>query len=159
VFGEQIAQVRCPQCGYLAPFNDDLAPEAFFRPWHVVHGRAAVKAYVGSLGEEAHEWLLALYVDGQMQLLAVDTVAQGDVSGCEVSFWKLISRGKALRAAGFILVHNHPSGDPRPSLSDIRLTRRLAHVSHELAVPLLDHLIIAGDELIEIGEWGWGGLK
>ena len=87
------------------------------------------------------------------------TVARGDVSGCEIPFWKLIARGKALRAAGFILVHNHPSGDPTPSLSDIRTTRRLARVSHELDVRLLDHLIVAGDQLKEVGEWGWGGVE
>jgi DNA repair protein RadC len=50
-------------------------------------------------------------------------------------------------------VHNHPSGDARPSTDDIRTTRRLAHVSHELDLPLLDHLIIAGDELREVGYW------
>jgi DNA repair protein RadC len=116
-----------------------------------------VHAYVASLGEEAHEWLLALYVDAHFQLLAVDTIARGDVSSCALPFWKLIDRGKALDAAGFILVHNHPSGDPTPSYSDIRITRRLAHVSHELDVPLLDHLIVAGDKLGEVGEWHWGG--
>jgi DNA repair protein RadC len=117
-----------------------------------------VKAYVESLGHEAEEWLLALYVDSELQLLAVDTVARGDFGSCDVPFWKIISRGHALKAKGFILVHNHPSGDPRPSRSDIQITRRLAHVSHELDVPLLDHLIVAGDKLREVGEWGWGDV-
>ena len=53
----------------------------------VVHGRLAVQAYVASLGEEAHEWLLALYVDAQYQLLAVDCVARGDCLSCPVPFW------------------------------------------------------------------------
>jgi DNA repair protein RadC len=141
---------QCPQCGYVTPQKNE--PD-FFRPWHVVHGRAAVKAYVASLGQEANEWLLALYVDEKFQLLAVDTVARGDVSGVDVPFWKLIDRGHALKAAGFILVHNHPSGDPAPSSTDIRVTRQLALVSRELDIPLLDHLIIAGDELRTVCEW------
>jgi DNA repair protein RadC len=151
--GDQSAQFRCPQCGYLAPSNDDLAPDAFFRPWHVLHGRLAVKSYVASLGRAAHEWLLALYVDVELQLLAVDTVAQGDVSSCDIPTWHLISRGKALGAAGFILVHNHPSGDARASQSDIQSTCRLAHVARELDVPLLDHLVIAGDDMTSVGYW------
>jgi DNA repair protein RadC len=142
---------QCPQCGYIAQSNDELTPDAFFRPWHVVHGRAGVKAYVESLGEEAHEWLLALYVDAGLQLLAVDTVARGDVAGCDVPFWKLINRGHELKAAGFILVHNHPSGDPTPSHSDIRMTARLYHASRDLEMPLLAHLIIAGDEITQVG--------
>jgi DNA repair protein RadC len=110
-----------------------------------------VKAYVASLGYEAHEWLLALYVDPSLQLLAVDNVGRGDVSGVQVPFWRLIDRGKALDAAGFILVHNHPSGDATPSKQDILITARLAHVSRELDVPLLDHLIIAGEQMMSCG--------
>lgn len=144
---------QCPQCGYVAPPKTDPSPNAFFRPWHLVHGRQAVKAYVQSLGEEAREWLLALYVDAELQLLAVDTVARGAISGVDFSFWQLIDRGRRLKAAGFILVHNHPSGDARASLTDIQVTRRLAYVSHELNVPLLDHLIIAGDEMREVACW------
>jgi DNA repair protein RadC len=151
--GEPPAQWECPHCGYVKPSHDDLAPDAFFRPWHVVHGRLAVKAYVESLGDEAHEWLLALYVDAEFQLLAVDNVVRGDVSGADLPFWKLIDRAHALKAAGFILVHNHPSGDPRPSLTDIQVTRRLAHVSRELDVPLLAHLIIARGEMRDVGGW------
>jgi DNA repair protein RadC len=147
------ARWECPQCGYTTPSNDDVVPEAFFRPWHVVYGRQAVKAYVASLGEEAHEWLLALYVDEGYQLLAVDTVARGGVSNVEVPSWALIERAKALKARGFILVHNHPSGDARPSEMDIKATGTLAYVSYELDVPLLDHLIVAGDELRAIGHW------
>lgn len=140
----------CPQCGYITSSNDDIAPDAFFRPWHVMHGRAAVKAYVASLGGEAHEWLLALYVDAQYQLLAVDTVARGDVGSCPLPLWKLMERGHTLPAAAFILVHNHPSGDPRPSSSDLRTTARLAYLSKELDIPLIDHLIIAGDKMMSV---------
>jgi DNA repair protein RadC len=110
---------------------------------------------VESLGQEAHEWLLALYVDGHLRLLGVDTVARGGVSDCPVPFWKIISRAHAINARGFVLVHNHPSGDPRPSLADIQVTRRLARISRELDVPLLDHLIVAGNELGEVAEWSW----
>jgi DNA repair protein RadC len=145
--GQAAAQRQCPQCGYIERPDDDLAPDAFFRPWHVVHGRAAVHAYVASLGQEAHEWLLALYVDAQFQLLAVDTVARGDVSSCKVPFWRLINRGHQLKAAGYILVHNHPSGDPRPSQNDILVTRRLEDLSRDAEMHLLNHLIIACDAM------------
>ena len=116
-------------------------------------GRSAVKAYVKSLREEAHEWLLALYVDADLQLLAVETVAQGSVSNCPLPFWRLLNQGCRLNAAGFILVHNHPSGDPTPSRDDVLMTVRLAHLAQELNVPLLDHLIIAGDEIRSCGHF------
>ncbi|HEX8841115.1 MAG TPA: JAB domain-containing protein [Sphingomicrobium sp.] len=150
--GQLSVQRHCPKCGYAEPTNDDLPPAAFYRPWHV-RGRSAVKAYVETLGQEAAEWLLALFVDKDMHLLAVDTVARGDVSSCRVNFGQILGRGHALKAAGFILVHNHPSGDPTPSQDDVRVTARLRHLSQELDLPLLDHLIIAGDEMKSMGEF------
>jgi DNA repair protein RadC len=52
--------------------------------------------------------------------------------------------GPALRegAASLILVHNHPSGDPTPSLEDLRLTRQLVEAAQLLDLRLHDHLII-----------------
>jgi DNA repair protein RadC len=48
----------------------------------------------------------------------------------------------AFRAYAFILVHNHPSGDPSPSEADLRLTRRIVEASKILQLQLIDHVII-----------------
>jgi DNA repair protein RadC len=45
-------------------------------------------------------------------------------------------------AHSFVLVHNHPSGDPNPSEADTRLTRRVTEASRILQIQLLDHVII-----------------
>lgn len=145
------APAKCPRCGFI-PSNDEL-PQNLFRPWHIMHGRAGVKSYVASLGEEAHEWLLALYVDREMQLLAVDTLARGDIGRCPVPFNRIIGRAFQIGAAAYILVHNHPSGDERPSNADMRATVRLAKLSADLEIPMLDHLIVAGDEIVSCGHF------
>ena len=124
-------------------------------PWRLVFGRKVVMPYVASLSHEPVEWVLAFYVDEEFQLLAADTLAQGDVSSCKIPFWKLIERGHTLEAAGFVFVHNHPTGNATPSMTDIRFTRWLAPISTALGVPLLDHFIVGGDELREIPEWCW----
>lgn len=46
-------------------------------------------------------------------------------------------------ASGIILVHNHPSGDPSPSKSDISLTHQVYHLAQSLNIQLHDHLIVA----------------
>src|SRR5688572_2434960 len=148
--GQSLARWECPRCGHTETLNDDLPPERLYRPWHI-RGRAAVKAYLATLPLEAREWLLALFVDNELNLLAVDTVAQGDISSCRVPIARILCRGHALGAKGFLLVHNHPSGDPTPSAADIRLTRRLRHASEDLDMPLLEHLIVAGDEISSVG--------
>lgn len=49
-------------------------------------------------------------------------------------------------SAGIVLAHNHPSGDPRPSDSDCRATRRLAAAAEALDCTILDHLVFAGND-------------
>jgi DNA repair protein RadC len=150
--GSTLVHLECPKCGYVKTSGGEPILNNLFRPWHV-RGRKAVKSYLESLGTEAREWLLALYVDKDLQLLAVDTIAQGDISGCKVNFAHILCRGHRLKAAGFILAHNHPSGDATPSDSDIRTTVRLAHAARELDMPLLNHVIIAGDQMTSVGEF------
>src|SRR5690348_5341905 len=68
---------QCPCCGFTL-CDDEDPPALFHRRWHV-RGPDAVRALVDSLSEETHESLLALYVDQELNLLGVETVARGDV--------------------------------------------------------------------------------
>lgn len=141
----------CKRCGYLlgTSVEADLPPTALYHPWNV-RNRAAVKAYVETLAEETNEWLLALYVGDELNLLSVHTVGKGSVSGCEINFGNIYLHGRAHGASGFILVHNHPSGDSTPSPQDVRATNWLARISTELNMPLLDHLVVARDGIRSI---------
>jgi DNA repair protein RadC len=57
-------------------------------------------------------------------------------------------------AAGIIVVHNHPSGDPTPSLEDQSVTRQLVAAGRLLDVPVYDHVIIAGDRFVSLATMG-----
>jgi DNA repair protein RadC len=57
-------------------------------------------------------------------------------------------------ASAFLLVHNHPSGDPAPSEEDINFTQALARAGSVVGVPLLDHIIVARQRtrsMLELG--------
>jgi DNA repair protein RadC len=57
-------------------------------------------------------------------------------------------------ASAIVLLHNHPSGDPRPSPEDIAMTREIARACEVIGVPLLDHVIVArggAASLLELG--------
>lgn len=56
-------------------------------------------------------------------------------------------------AASIFVVHNHPSGDPTPSDADLMITQRLESAAEIVGIPLLDHIIVAGDAAISIQEW------
>jgi DNA repair protein RadC len=64
-----------------------------------------------------------------------------------------------LQAKGFVLVHNHPSGNLRPSRQDVTATRALAAVARAMDVEFFDHLIIAGNSAMSMRKAGftpWG---
>lgn len=62
-----------------------------------------------------------------------------------------VPRALDVGAAGFLPVHSHPSGDATASLSDIQATVRLRRAAADRDINLIDHLVIAGDELKSVG--------
>jgi len=67
---------------------------------------------------------------------------------------ELFGRALELRAAGIVVAHNHPSGDCRPSETDIAATRRLQAVGSALDIELLDHLVITRDAVFSMRAGG-----
>lgn len=55
-------------------------------------------------------------------------------------------------AASVLIVHNHPSGNPAPSKDDVQITRRLIDAGKMIGIPVLDHIIIAGDNYLSFVE-------
>ena len=70
----------------------------------------------------------------------------GDAGSVSLPIAEIVFDAISSRATGIVLAHNHPSGDPRPSDSDCRFTRKLCAVLNGLDCNLLDHLIFAGGD-------------
>lgn len=90
-----------------------------------------------------HEELWLLCVDGNHVLTAAERVAQGGLHGCGVTARDVLRPAVRNAAAAVVVVHNHPSGDPTPSLEDVAMTEQLAQACNILGVPLLDHVVVA----------------
>ena len=88
------------------------------------------------------EWLRVVLLNVKQQLIKVATVSQGSVNESLAHPREMFKPAIVLSAYSFILVHNHPSGDPSPSEADMRLTRRILEASRILQINLLDHVII-----------------
>lgn len=98
------------------------------------------------LGDKRKEEFWAALTDTKNRLIAWEQISVGTVDQAPVYVREVMSRVLAHKAAGIILVHNHPGGDPRPSQQDIDLTGRIKRAADDLGVRLLDHVIIGGDE-------------
>jgi DNA repair protein RadC len=97
-----------------------------------------------------HEWRTArrehfvgFYLNARNQLLARVMISIGSLSASIVHPREVFQPAIEAGAAGLIVAHNHPSGDPEPSPEDIAVTRRLADAGELLGIELLDHLIVA----------------
>ena len=111
-----------------------------------IQGPEDVRRYVrASLRGRSQEVFVVLGLDSRQRVRLVREVAVGSVSHVEVHprevFRPLVRAG----SHSVILVHNHPSGELRPSASDLRITHRLVELGELLGIPVLDHLI-ATDE-------------
>ncbi len=60
-------------------------------------------------------------------------------------------------AAAVIFLHNHPSGDPKPSAEDRTLTARLQEAGNILGIQVLDHVIIGDGRFVSFADEGWMG--
>lgn len=106
------------------------------------------------LGRLRHEEVWALLVDGRTRLDAVLPIARGGAHGCGLLAKDILGPVLRAGAAGFVLVHNHPSGDPEPSDEDHELTRRLQRAALDVGTPLLDHVIVGGGTYRSLREFG-----
>lgn len=91
-----------------------------------------------------HEQMWVLALDGRSGLRAARRVAEGGLHGCSITARDILRLVIREAASAFVLVHNHPSGHPMPSLADIVMTRAVAMAAETLGTPLVDHVIVAG---------------
>ncbi len=101
--------------------------------------------YMEDFRHESQEKLLVVMLGSKGRLLGDCVVSVGTVDRTLASPRDIFVAALSRRAAGIVLLHNHPSGDPQPSDADIRLTERVRKCGEMMGVPLLDHIII-GDK-------------
>jgi DNA repair protein RadC len=108
-----------------------------------------------------HEWraasrehFVAFYLNARHQLLARELISVGSLSASIVHPREVFAPALERRAAGLIVAHNHPSGDPEPSPEDMAITRRLVDAGTLLGVELLDHVVVAARGFVSLKSRG-----
>jgi DNA repair protein RadC len=83
-----------------------------------------------------------LFLDKKNQLIADEVQQEGTVDHTPVYPREVVKRALELGASATVLVHNHPSGDPTPSMADIDMTRKIVEAGQRLGVAVHDHVIV-----------------
>lgn len=110
----------------------------------ITSSRDVYNRYVDRLCDLGHEEFHVLLLKRSNDILAELKISSGGSSGTVVYPKIIFGKSLALGAEAIVLVHNHPSGNPKPSQCDINLTNNLVKAGKFLDLPVLDHIIIAG---------------
>jgi DNA repair protein RadC len=88
------------------------------------------------------ERFVAAYVNRSNRLIGVCTISTGGITGTVADPKLIIATALKAAATGIILCHNHPSGNLKPSVADIELTKKIQSACKLLDIQLLDHIIV-----------------
>ena len=115
----------------------------------------AVRNYLKlELGQRPVEAFICLMLDTQHHLIAAVELFRGTIDQTAVYPREVVRAVLECHAKALICVHNHPSGTAEPSQADIILTQALKSALATIDVPVLDHLIVAGPEVLSMAEHG-----
>ena len=100
------------------------------------------KPYLRDLKKEVFKVML---LDGRNKIVNDITISEGSLTASVVHPREVIKEAIKESAAAVIFVHNHPSGEPKPSEEDVEITNRLVQACDLVGIRVLDHVIIGGD--------------
>lgn len=102
----------------------------------------AVKFFEDRMAFLSSEELQVVFLDTQKRMLACEVIGRGGISGVGMHEREVFRMAVKSNAAGLILAHNHPSGDPTPSREDIEATWRLMECGEMIGIEVIDHIIV-----------------
>jgi DNA repair protein RadC len=106
------------------------------------------------IGVLEHEVFCVLFLDAQHRIIALKQMFRGTVTQTSVYPREVVKEALSVNAAAVILAHNHPSGSVEPSRADEFLTQTLKTALALVDVRVLDHLVVAGADVVSFAERG-----
>lgn len=100
-----------------------------------------MNSFIGCTGER----LIAVYFNNRGECIGKTVVSEGTVNSTDIPVRKIAETGYRMKAAYFVLAHNHPDGDPIPSAEDISATETCTEIFCRLGIPLAEHYVIGGN--------------
>ncbi len=102
-----------------------------------------------------HEEFLVLFLDAKHAPIGYQVVSVGSLTLSIVHPREAFKAAVCMSAAAVIFSHNHPSGDPTPSLEDRTLTKRLVSAGELLGIRVLDHIVMGEGRHVSFADEGW----
>ena len=108
----------------------------------ILNSPESVFEYAQDMAYLKKEIVRGLYLDTRGKLIHDEVISMGSLTETTIHPREVLKPAIIHSAYSFILVHNHPSGDPQPSAADIEFTEKIQEASRIMDIKLLDHIII-----------------
>jgi DNA repair protein RadC len=105
-----------------------------------------------SMGYSDVEVLRIIYTDAKLKVISSEVLQKGSVSSVSINPREIVTRALNKSASGIIMVHNHPTGDPRPSSNDVEATKRVKQACDVVGISLHEHIIITPSDYYSFSE-------
>jgi DNA repair protein RadC len=106
------------------------------------------------LGDLSHEEFWVVFLNRANKVIEKKKISQGGITGTVTDIRIIMKDAVNILATGIILCHNHPSGNNKPSESDIGLTNKVKEAAKYFDISLLDHIIIADKNYLSFADDG-----
>lgn len=111
---------------------------------------AAIPYIKRKLRDRKNETVAVLFLDSKQGLISYEEMFHGSIHASPIYLRPLVARALALNATAIIMAHNHPAGTCSPSKQDRLMTKRLERALELVEIHLLDHLIVADNEVFSM---------
>ncbi|MCM1134678.1 MAG: DNA repair protein RadC [Clostridium sp.] len=108
--------------------------------------------YMEEMRHRESEMILLLLLDNKLNLIEESVISVGTVRASLLSAREVFIQAFRCRACHLMLLHNHPSGDPRPSKQDIAITQKIKKAGELMDIPLVDHIILGDNCYMSLKE-------
>lgn len=120
----------------------------------ITSSKLAYEELRSKLEDLHHEEFWVLFLNRKNFPIKIEQVGRGGVSGTVADTKIIFKLAVDCLASGLIIAHNHPSGNLKPSNSDIQLTKKVVEAGKILDIPVLDHLIIGDNAYLSFSDEG-----
>lgn len=107
------------------------------------------------LHEQSEEYLYMICMNVKNVITSVFELSHGNVNSSIVGVREMFQKALLANAVNIIVMHNHPSGDPKPSCEDVEVTKRMVEAGKIIGIDVLDHLIIGDKSYTSLKEKGY----
>ena len=106
-------------------------------------GETVYRMLIPKLKGLLHEEIWVIFLNRANYIIGKEMISRGGTSSTVVDAKIIVKKALDKHASAIVLIHNHPSGDPRPGKSDLENTERLKRAVNTFDIALLDHIIIS----------------